>query len=100
MIKIFMSFCRELEHFDFVMKVYEFDLLRKLFYSFVFKLKARNFGLGKIKPENNLEPATQDEFENAFANYNAMYFNALSNPRIGSGGTGKFHTNMQVFYTN
>ena len=27
----------------------------------------------------------KDEFENAFANYNAMYFNALTNPRIGSG---------------
>ena len=38
MIKIFMFFCRELEHFDFVMKVYEFDFVRKLFYSFVFKL--------------------------------------------------------------
>merc|ERR1712029_1819 len=27
----------------------------------------------------------KDEFEQAFANYNAMYFNALTNPRIGSG---------------
>ena len=25
-----------------------------------------------------------------------MYFNALSNPRIGSGGTGKFHINTYI----
>ena len=36
MIKICVFFCRELEHFDFVMKVYEFDFSLGRFFTYLF----------------------------------------------------------------